>query len=55
MTKRCQQCSEEFAPYTSRQRFCSRVCSDEWFQEERRAAVEFFRRNREAATEEAMP
>jgi hypothetical protein len=29
--------------YRDDQRFCSRACSDQWFQEERRQAVEFFR------------
>jgi hypothetical protein len=30
-------------PYFARQRFCCRACSDEWFQAERRQAVEWFR------------
>ena len=29
--------------FMERQRFCCRICSDEWFQEERRQAVEWFR------------
>jgi hypothetical protein len=29
--------------YMDRQRFCSRVCSDAWYQGERREAVEWYR------------
>ncbi|TFV74113.1 hypothetical protein E4K64_19160 [Bradyrhizobium frederickii] len=50
MTKRCQQCGEDFTPYMGRQRFCCRECSDAWFAEERRTAV---RRLRESAGDEA--
>jgi hypothetical protein len=50
----CEACLEKFTPHQQRrnriQRFCCRVCSDAWFADERRAAVEFFRRNRGEAT-----
>jgi predicted nucleic acid-binding Zn ribbon protein len=39
----CDNCGRDFTPYLPGQRFCSRRCSDEWFQEERRQAVEWFR------------
>ncbi len=40
---KCENCGGEMIPYASDQRFCCRACSDEWFQEERRQAVEWFR------------
>ncbi|WP_298870928.1 hypothetical protein [uncultured Bradyrhizobium sp.] len=49
MTKRCQQCNEDFTPYMGRQRFCCRDCSDAWFAEERRTAV---RQLRESASDD---
>jgi len=41
--RRCENCGEPFAVFMGRQRFCCRACSDAWFQEERRQAVEWFR------------
>lgn len=43
MTKRCEQCREEYLPRQANQRFCSRTCSDEWHTSERRRAVEALR------------
>jgi hypothetical protein len=42
MTK-CENCGAEFKPYLSNQRFCSRICSDQFYQAERHQAVEWFR------------
>jgi hypothetical protein len=39
----CENCSKAFVPYLSNQRFCSRICSDEFYQAERQQAVEWFR------------
>jgi hypothetical protein len=39
----CENCQGPMIAYRDDQRFCSRACSDQWFQEERRQAVEFFR------------
>ena len=39
----CENCSKAFIPYLSNQRFCSRICSDEFYQAERQQAVEWFR------------
>jgi hypothetical protein len=39
----CQRCSRDFIPHQGGQRFCCRACSDAWYQEERRQAVEWFR------------
>jgi protein-arginine kinase activator protein McsA len=47
--KSCENCGNPFNQYMDRQRFCCRVCSDAWFQNERRQAVEWFRqRDRDA-------
>jgi hypothetical protein len=43
MTIRCENCQREMVPYHQDDRFCCRQCSDTWFQEERRQAVEWFR------------
>jgi hypothetical protein len=48
----CEECGSEFVPYVGRQRFCCRSCSDAYFAEEKRQALEFFRRNREASEEQ---
>jgi hypothetical protein len=40
---RCENCQGPMTPYHLDQRFCWRACSDAWFQEERRQAVEWFR------------
>jgi hypothetical protein len=40
---RCENCGGPMVPYMQRQRFCCHACSDEWFMEERRQAVEWFR------------
>ena len=43
-TKRCELCAEAFEPtLTTRQRFCSRLCSDRFYAAERLAAVRLFR------------
>jgi hypothetical protein len=39
----CENCGEAFTPYLGSQRFCCHACSDEWFMEERRQAVTWFR------------
>ena len=39
----CENCGRTMVPYMGRQRFCCRSCSDDWFTEERRQAVEWFR------------
>jgi hypothetical protein len=39
----CEACQREMVPYHQTQRFCSRQCSDIWFQQERREAVEWYR------------
>lgn len=42
--KLCENCGKPIVvAYMDRQRFCCRACSDQWFQEERRQAVEWFR------------
>lgn len=43
MRRECENCGIPVIPYMSRQRFCCRACSDEWFQAERRQAIEWFR------------
>jgi hypothetical protein len=43
VSKVCEMCGEAMVPYHGYDRFCSRVCSDRWFQEERRQAVAYFR------------
>jgi hypothetical protein len=40
---KCGNCGEPFKPSMRTQRFCSRWCSDAWFQRERREAVKAFR------------
>jgi hypothetical protein len=40
---KCENCEGPMTLYLSNQRFCCRACSDEWFQEERRQAVAWFR------------
>jgi hypothetical protein len=42
MTK-CENCGGEFKPYLSNQRFCSRICGDQFYQCERKEAVEWYR------------
>jgi hypothetical protein len=39
----CEYCGGPMTRYLPSQRFCCRVCSDEWFAAERREAVEWFR------------
>ena len=39
----CQWCGEPFRPFISGQRFCTHVCSDAFFKQERRQAVQWFR------------
>ena len=39
----CENCGGPMTPYMQRQRFCCHACSDEWFMEERRQAVTWFR------------
>lgn len=43
--KQCEQCSEPFFPREAKQRFCCRDCSIDWFANERRQALEFFRQS----------
>jgi hypothetical protein len=40
---RCENCQREWVPYHGFGRFCSRVCSDHFYQAERREAVAYFR------------
>jgi hypothetical protein len=40
---KCENCGKPVIPYLSQQRFCRRSCSDEFYQAERRQAVEWFR------------
>ena len=41
---RCENCQSAMVPYhPEHQRFCSRACSDDFFQAERREAVEWYR------------
>jgi hypothetical protein len=41
---RCENCQRAMVPYhPDHQRFCSRACSDAWFQAERREALEWYR------------
>jgi hypothetical protein len=44
--KHCENCGNEFLPYSGRQRFCTRECSDGWFANERKEAVAEHRRKR---------
>ena len=47
MTNRtCDRCSEPYVPREAKQRFCCRACSDAWFANERRQAVQLFREQR---------
>jgi hypothetical protein len=39
----CENCQRPMVPYHETQRFCSRRCSDQWFQAERREALEWYR------------
>jgi DNA-directed RNA polymerase subunit RPC12/RpoP len=39
----CENCGAPMSLFRARQRFCCRACSDRWFAEERRQAVEWFR------------
>ncbi len=44
MKRRCENCGKEMVYlHQQRQRFCARDCSNEWHQQERRQAVEWFR------------
>jgi uncharacterized Zn ribbon protein len=45
--KQCKHCQEPFIPREDKQRFCCRQCSIEWWQDERRQALEFYRQHRE--------
>jgi hypothetical protein len=40
---KCENCGKPMIPYLSIQRFCCRACSDQWHQEERRQALQWFR------------
>jgi hypothetical protein len=40
---KCENCQRPMVPYHETQKFCTRACSDEWFQEERRQAIAWFR------------
>jgi hypothetical protein len=41
---RCEYCQEPIThPFRGGQRFCSRACSDQWFDLERKEAVAFYR------------
>jgi hypothetical protein len=40
---KCEFCGEDFKPFLPSQRFCCRDCSDEWFRQERREAIDWFR------------
>jgi hypothetical protein len=48
----CHQCGREFAPYSSRNRFCCRACDDAWFAEERREGVKLRRQQRQREAEQ---
>jgi hypothetical protein len=39
----CENCQREWVPYHGYDRFCTRRCSDHFFQAERRQAVAYFR------------
>jgi hypothetical protein len=39
----CENCGGPMTPYMQRQRFCCHACSDEWFMEERRQAIQWWR------------
>jgi hypothetical protein len=43
MKQFCQWCNREMTPHVEGQRFCTRDCSDQFYQAERHAAVEYFR------------
>jgi primosomal protein N' len=40
---KCENCGGPMVPYMQRQRFCCHACSDEWFMEERRQAIQWWR------------
>jgi endogenous inhibitor of DNA gyrase (YacG/DUF329 family) len=40
---KCENCQRPMVPYHEIQRFCSRRCSNIWFQQERREALEWYR------------
>lgn len=54
--KKWEQCGEEFAARESKQRFCCGVCNGEWWQDERRRALAFYRASQREceATQSAM-
>lgn len=39
----CEWCAKQMTPHVESQRFCTRDCSDAFYQAERHAAVEYFR------------
>jgi hypothetical protein len=43
MCKSCERCGREFSARVYSQRFCGKVCSDAFYQEERRTAVQMLR------------
>ncbi len=43
MKLKCEWCGDPMLRYLPSQRFCSRICSDSFYQEERRQAVAFWR------------
>ena len=49
--RRCDWCGEEFSPWRRDQRLCCKRCHDDWFKEERRAALQAWR-EREREQEE---
>jgi uncharacterized Zn ribbon protein len=46
---KCENCQREWVPYHGYDRFCCRACSDHFYQAERREAVAYFPRVRDAA------
>jgi hypothetical protein len=50
----CGRCNEPYVPREAKQRFCCRACSDAFFADERRRALQLFRAQRsEIECEEA--
>jgi hypothetical protein len=44
---KCEFCAQPFSPRQAGQRFCSRLCGLEYFQQEKRDAIAWYRRHRE--------
>jgi hypothetical protein len=44
--RKCDHCQMEFTPRQTGQRFCTRECGLEYFQQEKREAVAFYRKYR---------